>query len=274
MYRDHALRRAETMYERSIAGADASPEAICGAGLILLQRATFAAEDLGALLHALGNDDPRLAGDAKGSANNEIWERLTGVTVPALRQVFLEAATNPALALRVFRLPPDDTIDSEDLPAEVKDAGKNLRELTAWRWTHMLTRVADFWMRFGDVAKSTMHGFAAIAGREITASPGAGSLGEVDPPAGPFVVMVNSKAKNGEVSTPLTVVRLDSDSVRRVRSAGSAAVKLTHELCETLATGIVTGHAYGIPRTLDHRLAASEREALDTAQAAAGEPDA
>jgi hypothetical protein len=262
MYRERALRRAEAMYEQAAAAGE-SAESICGAGLIVLQRAALAGEDLGALLYALAEDDPEAAADADSTAGREIWSRLTGANVPALRAVFADILKNPTTTPRAFRLPPDAALDSEDLSGEAKAAARVLRERTARRWVVMLARVAAFWLNYGDTAKSTMHGFAAIAGRQITEPPGAGVLGEgVVTSAEPFVVMVNSSAAGNNVSTPLLTVQLDSQRVRGFRRAGSTAVKLTHELCETLATGIEGGYAYGIPPRLEHRLTTSEREAL------------
>ena len=86
----------------------------------------------------------------------------------------------------------------------------------------MLTRVAQFWLTYGVAAKATMHGFAAIAGRQITEPPGAGFLGQgVRPPLDPFVVMVNSKVEGTNVQTPQLVVAMRPGRVRDFRRQGA-----------------------------------------------------
>lgn len=135
------------------------------------------------------------------------------------------------------------------------------------RWTAMLVRVATFWLAYGSAAKSTMHGFAAIAGRQITEPPGAGFLGEhVRAPTGPFVVMVNSTTARNDVRTPRMVVTMSAEQVKDFRRGGSVAVKLTNELCATLSAGIDGGYAYGIPNLLADRLSRGDRATLADAQ--------
>jgi hypothetical protein len=253
--------------------ADGAPaERICGAGLIVLQRAALAAEDLATVLHALAEDEPAAAAVVSSDAGKAVWERLTGVKIPDQRKVFLEIAHKPSAGLRAFRLPTDDVLAEEGLTADAMAAGRRLRDLTASRWIGMLHRVAVFWLHYGDIAKSTMHGFAAIAGREIAEPPGAGILGEgIVAPDEPFVVMVNSTVTGTVVATTHTLLTLSVRNVSEFRRCGSLAVKLTRELCEALAEGIKTGYAYGIPPTLSRRLSASELQALEVALQRQGE---
>ena len=65
----------------------------------------------------------------------------------------------------------------EPLTPATEAAARHLRDRTARRWGVMLTRVAQFWLAYGVAAEATMHGFAAIAGRQITEPPGAGFVG-------------------------------------------------------------------------------------------------
>jgi hypothetical protein len=264
-YREEALRRAEAMHGDAV--ADGAPaERVCGAGLIVLQRAALAAEDLASLLHAVADEDPAAALATTSDAGKAVWERLTSVKIPDQRKVFLDIAHGPSVGLRAFRLPTDDVLAEEGFAADAMDAGRRLRDLTAARWMSMLHRVAVFWLRYGDIAKSTMHGFAAIAGREVTEPPGAGILGEgIVAPDAPFVVMVNSTVAGTVVQTPHTLLPLSVGNVSGFRRCGSLAVRLTRELCETLAEGIDTGYAYGIPPTLSRRLSPSELQALEAA---------
>lgn len=265
-YRETALRRAEKMFENTLAGAG-TPEQVCGAGLIVLQRAVLASEDLAVLLHALAEDHPEAGADHASTFGEDIWRRLTGVTIPDQVAVFVAIVRDPSIGLRAFRLPSDEVLAREQLTDDARKAASHLRDRTARRWGRMLVRVAGFWLNYGNAAKSTMHGFAAIAGRQITEPPGAGFLGRgVRVPDGPFVVMVNSTVRGDEVQTPQLVVPLDQARVSDFRRAGSLAVKLTHELCETLAGGIEGGYAYGIPFRLAHRLSAAEQQALPDAE--------
>lgn len=265
-YRDAALRRAESLYDHAVDGGD-TPEHVCGAGLIVLQRAVLAAEDLAALLHALAEDDPAAAADPASDAGREIWPRLVSVAIPDQVAVFAAIAQEPATGLRAFRLPPDDVLTQEGLSDAASGAARRLRDRTARRWSGMLVRVARFWLTYGSAAKSTMHGFAAIAGRQIVEPPGAGFLGEhVRAPSGPFVVMVNSKVEGTAVQTPTMVVEMVPERVRDFRRSGSLAVKLTAELCAGLAEGIERGYAYGIPPLLADRLSLADQQALSDAQ--------
>lgn len=259
-YRDEALRRAEALH-RAAVGDGAPAERVCGAGLIVLQRAALAAEDLATLLHALAEDEPAAAADTASEAGR--WQRLTNVKIPDQRELFLEIAHSPSTGLRAFRLPSDEVLAEEGLDADALDAARRLRELTEARWMRMLHRVAVFWLNYGDVAKSTMHGFAAIAGREISEPPGAGILGDgIVTPDEPFVVMVNSTVTGTVVQTPHMLLSLGAGNVNEFRRCGTLAVRLTHELCATLAEGIERGYAYGLPLTLAHRLDGPERQAL------------
>jgi hypothetical protein len=120
-----------------------------------------------------------------------------------------------------------------------------------------------FWLAYGSVGKGTMHGFTAIAGRQVIEPPGAGVLAKgIRPPAGPFILMVNSHLRGTDVRTPARAIEMTPERVRDIRRSGSIAVKLTTELCETLARGIELGYAYGVPNHLADRLDTAHRAAL------------
>lgn len=261
-YREGALRRAEALHADAWAKA-ASPEVICGAGLITLQRAVFAAEDLAVLLHALATDNPEAAAEPDSGSGAEIWSRLVNVTIPDQHAVFSGILSDPSEALRAFRLPTDEALEGESLAPAADEAARRLRERTARRWTMMLQRLATFWLSYGSIAKATMHGFAAIAGRQVVEPPGAGFLARgIRPPKGPFVLMVNSHLQGTDVRTPSTVVEMTPERVRDFRRSGSMAVRLTAELCETLARGIELGYGYGVPSLLVGRLSLADQLAL------------
>ena len=59
-FRRDAIHRAERLYDERLAGG-AREEEMSGLGLLVLQRAMFAVEDLGGLLHAF-TDPPSWSG--------------------------------------------------------------------------------------------------------------------------------------------------------------------------------------------------------------------
>jgi hypothetical protein len=264
--REEALQRGERLYNDAVA-TGGTPERICGAGLIVLQRAVLAVDDLAVVLHALAEDDPEAAAVPGSDAGAEVWRRMVSMTIPDEIALFRAIAEDPGQALRAFRLPPDEVLAREPLTPAAQAAARRLRDRTARRWGEMLVRVARFWLAYGSAAKATMHGFAAIAGRQITEPPGAGFLGEhVRPPDHPFVVMVNSNVEGTNVQTPQVVVAMSPDRVRDFRRHGSTAVKLAVELCETLAEGIDRGYAYSVPPLLATSLSEADRDALAEVQ--------
>jgi hypothetical protein len=265
-YREEALQHGERLYHDAVA-AGGTPEEICGTGLIVLQRAALAVDDLAVLLHAVAEDDPEAAVDPASKIGAEIWPRMVNMTIPDEIALFTAVGADPGQALRAFRLPPNEVLAREALSPAAEAAARRLRDRTARRWAMMLSRVAQFWLAYGISAKATMHGFAAIAGRQITEPPGAGFLGQgVRAPADPFVVMVNSQVEGTNVQTPQLVVAMSPDRVRDFRRHGSTAVKLAAELCASLAYGIEHGYAYGVPGLLANRLSEADRDVLAEAQ--------
>jgi hypothetical protein len=146
-YREEAVRRAERLYVASAAGgAGADNTRIAGMGLLVIQRATLAAEDLGGLLWALDGEDP--------------WSRLTSTKVDQLDSVFQSVLTEPEKVLRHFRLPTPVAVDDEPgVHTAQRAAIKRLTELHSLFWGYQLGVVARLWLRYKDLAKSTMHGY-------------------------------------------------------------------------------------------------------------------
>jgi hypothetical protein len=103
------LQRAERLHNQAIANDD-GPERICGAGLIVLQQAVLAVEDLVVMLHALAGEDPEAAGDPTSHAGEEIWGRLDNMSVGDQLKLFGAIVHEPSIGLRVFRLPPDQAL--------------------------------------------------------------------------------------------------------------------------------------------------------------------
>ena len=232
-------------------------------GLIVLQRAALAVDDLAVLLHALALDDPEAAANPASDAGAEIWTRMVSMTIPDDITLFRTIAE--ARIRRFVRFACRPTRASrESLPPAAEAAARRLRDRTARRWGLMLVRVAQFWLTYGVAAKATIPRVRRLlAGRQFTEPPGAGVLGKhVRPPDDPFVVMVNSDVEGTNVRTPQLVLAMPLHRVRDFRRHGSTAVKFAAELCATLAEGIDNGYGYGIPPLLAGRLSEADRDAL------------
>ena len=125
-YREEALQRGERLYDDAVA-AGGTPEEICGAGLIVLQRAALAVDDLAVLLHAVAEDDPEAASDPAADAGAEIWRRMVSMTIPDEIALFSAMAVDLGQALGAFRLPPDEALAREALPPATEAPARRLR---------------------------------------------------------------------------------------------------------------------------------------------------
>jgi len=254
-YRRVALERADAMYATALAEESASMR-VGGLGLLLLQRAMLAAEDLGGLLQALLGKPPS-------------FERLASVSYGELDKVFLDVRDRPARILKPFILPTREVLEDEDMTAAEVEAALRLVALTRSRWLQMLQRVAELWLDQRVVAKATMHGMPLVAGELVLGPPPAGVLAETvrDPRTRPFAVAVLSRVQNErrEVITDRHVVQLDHRSVARHLRAGKAAVRLAEELSQTQANSIELGYGYGLPKHSFSLLSSQERALLDEA---------
>jgi hypothetical protein len=160
-YRRDAIDRAWHLYDGA-AGSRKPDAELGGLGLIVVQRALVAAEDLGGLLHGFAGPDP--------------WRRLRQTGIDTLDAGFRAAATNPGHAMSIFRMPDRETFDGEGLTPPELDAIMGLRELTEARWMRQPQGVAEMWLRYRAVAKATMHGFPIVPGDLVVGPPGAGEL--------------------------------------------------------------------------------------------------
>ena len=254
-YRRAALERADSMYATALGDEGASMR-VGGLGLLVLQRAMLAAEDLGGLLHALLGAPPS-------------FERLTSVSYDELDKVFVDVRDRPARILEPFILPTREILEDEDMTAAEVEAAMRLVTLTRSRWLQMLQRVAELWLDQRVVAKATMHGIPLVAGELVVGPPPAGVLAEDvrDPRTRPFAVAVLSRVQHDrrEVITDRHVVQLDNGSVARYLRAGKAAVRLAEELSQTQAASIELGYGYGLPKHAFSLLSSQERAVLDEA---------
>jgi hypothetical protein len=255
-YRRAAIVRAHDRWKAATTDGTRLP-LLGGIGLLVLQRAFLAAEDLGRLLVGLDGEPS--------------WERLTTARLPALDQTFVRTLANPDRVLQPFCLPSSQQLLDESLDGPTRDGAERLAQLAAERWLRQLRTVAHFWGSARPIAKATMHGFPMLAGSLVTGPPPAGALtdGLRAPSREPWVLVLNSKqdAENRQVETTSTPLSIDETVVSHALRAGKAAVRLSVALCAAQASSIERGCAVTIPLDLLHRLPADQRAALEQAQA-------
>jgi hypothetical protein len=191
-FRRDAIRRAERLYDEGLS-AGVGEEELSGLGLLVLQRAMFAVEDLGGLLHAF-TDPPS-------------WSGLVSYNLAGLSGTFdaLFVGSDEAIA-RAYLLPSDDALESEPgLTAEQREAVRALRNETLRQTRERLERVAELWRMLHRQAKKTVHGLGFLAGTTVIEPPGAGRIGELlgDQHERPFVVSLETSVNNesGHVNT-------------------------------------------------------------------------
>jgi hypothetical protein len=256
-FRHAALQRAADAYETA-RNAEASEAEQAGLALLVMQRALFAAEDLGGLIHALLGDPPSL-------------QRLTSTTVADLDAAYVAVWRDPQAIRSVFLLPDDEVIDQEDeVTGAQKAAMLRLAQLVDDRRRIGLETVGRFWLHFSDVAKATMHGFPFIAGEFVLGPPPAGRIGRDIRPSRqrPWTLAVQSTQnhKKAEIITSRRVIELHPQQVRRFLAAGRQAARLTEDLSGAQFTSIQSGYGYTVPMNLKHRLSTGEQELVDELQ--------
>lgn len=249
-YRREAIDRALALYEQAAHDGRSGPE-VGGNGLIVLQRALLAAEDLGGLLHAFAGPHP--------------WDRLRATNIARLDEAFTRAAGSTELVLQeAFRIPTDEHLRDEEMTDAERPAFGRLRARVAQRWTGMLKRAATLWLPHRAVAKATMHGFPLVAGEHVVGPPGAGELREgVRWPDKPFAIAVTSSERGGHVRSDRHLVLLDSDSVRRYHRDGRCAAQLAGELCESHSASIMEGCAAMLPTELVRTLSREDQALIE-----------
>jgi|SRR5689334_21218571 len=248
-FRTAAVERAWSGYRR--AEANSKPDAERGGlGLIVVQRALLAAEDLGRLLHAFDNENP--------------WVAFRRAKIDDLDRAFAQAAANPEERLIQMGLLDSSALLDTDLPKSVREAALQLREITARQWSAQMHDSAGLWLTHAPLARATTHGFPVIAGELLTESPGAGELGEHAqiPDARPFAVVMISKVRDREVSTQLHTVHLDRRMVRTIRDLGRVAARLYGQLAELKANCLHVGQAGTVPLLFADRLGDNARLTL------------
>lgn len=248
-FRSEAVERAWKSYRRAEADCRSDAER-GGRGLIVVQRALLAAEDLGRLLHAFGDDSP--------------WIAFRRAKIDDLDRAFIQATQAPETQLVQMGLLDSTALLEADLPKQVREAALRLREITARQWSAELHESAGLWLTHAPLARATTHGFPVIAGELFTEPPGAGELGESAqiPDARPFAVVMISKVRDREVQTQLHTVHLDRNMVRVIRDLGRTAARLYGQLAELKANCLRATQSGTVPLLFADRLADRARLAL------------
>lgn len=240
-YRSKAIDRALDRFRAAESDGRPEPE-IGGLGLLVLQRAVLAAEDLGGLLHAFGGPDP--------------WTRLRTSKIPDLDSAFERAVRDVERTLEdAFRLAPLEVLADEYADPQELLALTRLRSRAVWRWRAMLLRAARLWLSLQKIAKGTMHGFPLVAEQHVLGTPPAGELADNLPPRPPgrFALAMLSRetpprdGTAGHVHTETICVPLDAHTVVQYRNDARATLRLYVELCESQAGSIMSRHGFTVP---------------------------
>jgi hypothetical protein len=252
-FRRAAITRAKERFASGEAEERSEAE-LGGLGLIVIQRALLAAEDLGGLLHAFRGDDP--------------WQRLRKTSIPDLDAAYDWAVATPEEAFsRAFGLANEGVLREDGLGDEVVAPLLDLRQLEIARWSWMLENAASLWHTLHLVAKATMHGFPVFAGNYVFDPPGAGEVGNGlrRSPFGRCAIAASSRERNYEVRTDRVPVRLDSEGVSTWARWGKVAARLAGELCANQAESRMRSYAAIIPLRFVSRLSSHERALVERA---------
>jgi hypothetical protein len=232
-HRRDAIQRALNVFDSAERGGLPDAE-VGGLGLLVLQRALLAAEDLGGLLYAFADVDP--------------WQRLRTAKIPELDAAFQRASDDvDGTVTDAFRLATPAHLDAHGSKEE-QAVLEELRARTVQRWTQMLARSARLWSTYRNVAKATMHGFPIIAGAHIEGPPPAGELAEgIRRPGRRYAVAVTSMVSGTHVTSDRTIIGLARNDVLGYHRHGRTAARLAGELCDLQAQTIMSQHASTVP---------------------------
>lgn len=251
-FRRAAIERAYSLH----AECDPTDECRRGAlGLLVLQRAMLAVEDLGGLLHAL---DPPPS-----------FERLVSYGLREISTIFARLFADPALTPQLYGLASAAAIDDEpDLTDEQRKALKHLATITQIRVDGLLAKLRVLWEASYEDAKKTMHGLAFAAGRYATEPPGAGMITHALPRnhPRPFAIPLTTRIVDPlarHVNTEVGALALTPADVDRFRDAGLAACEATEVLVGGRLHGLQTNHAFTVPKTYLDQVAPEHQGAIE-----------
>jgi hypothetical protein len=253
-YRTRALQRALKRFEAE--RDNGAPEAqVGGHGLLVLQRALLAAEDLGGLLHAFSGPEP--------------WTALRLTKIPDLNAAYAGSKSDPLAVLEsAFRLTTEQQLVEEGFGERELQAFRRLRSLTQSCWTTLLARVAELWTAMAPIAKATMHGFPIVAGPALLGPPPAGELAAVAqrlleglrPQR--FAVAIPAKQTGTQINTEVIPIALGDDAVAHYHGTGITAARLYSHLCEAQAGSIMGGYGAMLSGHLLDKLPAEDQELI------------
>jgi hypothetical protein len=250
-FRQTTIRSAHDRFAAAELDGHSDSE-IGGLGLIVLQRALLAAEDLGGLLHALDGDDP--------------WTRLRTTTIADVRRVFEAVAADTTRALTdLCRLATEQELRDTGLDATDVALLCAVRVRIARRWLKMLKSTAVLWSR-AEVAKATMHGFPFVSGHELVGPPPAGVLArDIELPKHTrfALALISTSRQTNHVHTAQAPVLLGRQAVARYREDGQTAAQIYRELAEMRTTTTERGVRALIPWGVIHDLGDADRTQLE-----------
>jgi hypothetical protein len=254
-FRLRAAGRAHERYEQAQIDGVPEPE-LAGLGLLVLQRAALAVEDLGGLMYAAKAADP--------------WKALTSYYAYELDELFEAILRRDQEIGEFLLLPSDDELQaSPKLNDESRAAARKLRDITLDEARELFDFVASFWMAHREVAKTTMHGFGVVAAEHLIAPPGGGELSShvpLDAPR-PFAVVLLS-SEDGEKREAETVhhqLDLTPANVEMVRNTAIAAGELYLLVARTHRGALRLRQPWMVPSAYRNRLSEQEQAALEQA---------
>jgi hypothetical protein len=252
-FREGALARALSRYRDARAAGRPEPE-VGGLALLVLQRAGFTVEDLGALLFAFEGEDA--------------WGRLTSYRPRDLTELYQRLLQRQFDFERIFLMPSDqDVSEHPALNAAGTRAAFRLRDITRRRLRERLDFVAAFWMAFGTIAKSTVHGFGMVSSEHLLTPPGGGALSQYVPSETPrpFAVALISHKARGEtrVNTEHHTVDLTPENVDLMARTGETALELYMVLASIRVGAVQNGQLSVLPLAYIDELAEAQREVLE-----------
>jgi hypothetical protein len=222
-------------------------------GLLVLQRAMLASEDLGGLLIAL-HEPPSFA-------------RLLSYDLDDLGGVFRRLALKRDAVPNIYGFLTPEAIDAEPGMSDAQRAAlRRLRAVTLHHVRQQLADVLQFWESLHAAAKKTMHGLSFVSGLHLQGRPGAGCLQAYAPEAHPrpFVLSLDSVIDHGShhARTEVSPIDLSSTAVAQMVNAGLAACDAAEILVGGRLHGLETNHAMTLPSRFLDELEPAEREEL------------
>jgi hypothetical protein len=252
-FRRRALERAHALYE---AGDDGNEGRLGALGLLVLQRAMLAVEDLGGLLYAV---------------EAASFERLLSYRLEDISELFVRLFSDASATPAVYGLATAEAIDAEPgLSSAERRALKRLAAITQMNLDAELARVHHFWRDTHAEAKKTMHAVTFLEGRYVIDAPGAGVVNQFvsSDQERPFAVPLTTRVdhRTNVVNTEVGTLSLTRTAVATFRDAGLAACFASEMLISARLHQIATNHAVTVPMVFLTRLDDEDRRTLEDMQ--------